>query len=327
MGTDALFGNIPVLFGGDFRQILPVVIKGSRAKTIKACFKHSPIWPQLQKFSLTTNQRARDDPQYSAFVLQVGEGRYPVQDDGSFMFPPNLACHGPDTDSLIDEIFPNLNQNMGDMNYVTNRVILTPKNDDVDHINNKIAAMLDGDAREYLSADSVEDETGNQNGAHLFPTEFLNSLTPSGIPPHRLILKIGAPIMLLRNLDCSKGLCNGTRLIVRALQHHVIDAEIAVGRHRGTRVFIPRIVLSPSDSTLPFKLRRKQFPIKLCFAMTINKSQGQTLTKVGLYLRNDVFTHGQLYVALSRVRSSTDIKILSTNGMKIRNVVYPEILQ
>ena len=95
--------------------------------------------------------------------------------------------------------------------------------------------------------------------------------------------------------------------------------------------------LAPTNSDLPFTLRRRQFPIKLAFAMTINKSQGQTLHKVGLHLQDPVFSHGQLYVALSRVRSSADVKIQIIDGPEqgklinesemvfTRNVVFKEI--
>ncbi|CAF4027806.1 unnamed protein product [Rotaria sp. Silwood1] len=100
--------------------------------------------------------------------------------------------------------------------------------------------------------------------------------------------------MLLRNLDVNQGLCNGIRLIVRSLQNHTIDCEVVTESNKGNRVLIPRITLTPSDPFLPVKLRRHQFPIRLSFAMTINKSQGQTFDRLGLLLPQPVFSRGQL---------------------------------
>jgi ATP-dependent DNA helicase PIF1 len=137
-------------------------------------------------------------------------------------------------------------------------------------------------------------------------------LTPNGIPPHVLKLKIDCPIILLRNLDPANGLCNGTRLVVRTCQRNLIDAEIVLGQHAGKRIFLPWIPLCPSDDQMfPFQFKRKQFPIRLSFAMTVNKSQGQTIPNVGVYLSAPVFSHRQLYVAISRATARTNIKILA----------------
>jgi ATP-dependent exoDNAse (exonuclease V) alpha subunit len=64
----------------------------------------------------------------------------------------------------------------------------------------------------------------------------------------------------------------------------------------------------------PFRFKRKQFPVRLSFAMTINKSQGQTIPNVGVYLPEPVFSHGQLYVALSRATATSNIKVLTGKG-------------
>jgi ATP-dependent DNA helicase PIF1 len=90
--------------------------------------------------------------------------------------------------------------------------------------------------------------------------------------------------------------------VVRGFQNNSIDAEIVNGQHARKRAFIPTIPMSPSeDLTLLFKFKRKQFLIRLSFAMTINKAQGQTISNVGIYLPEPVFSHGQLYVALSAI--------------------------
>ena len=112
------------------------------------------------------------------------------------------------------------------------------------------------------------------------------------------------------------GLCNGTWLICRRSDRNLIHSEVEIGDHTGEQVIIPWIplTLSPEESGFPFKLLWKQFPIQLAFALSINKSQGQTIGTVGIHLQEPVFSHGQLYVALSRSRSSQSTKIMVTHS-------------
>ena len=173
----------------------------------------------------------------------------------------------------------------------------------------------------------------NDGGATelLYPPEYLNSMDFPSMPQHLLSLKIGTPIMLLRNLNLIGGLCNGTRLIVTQLLQRVIEAKIITGTRVSQKVFLPRIVLTHNDDTIPFTFKRKQFPIKLCYAMTINKSQGQSLKKIGVYLPQPIFGHGQLYVALSRATSPQGLKVLivSSSGHEkntTKNIVYKDFL-
>ncbi len=129
--------------------------------------------------------------------------------------------------SFISKIFYNLNENYSNdqtyVDYIKDRAIFTLKNKDVDSINEQIINIFLGEAKEFLSADSVENKDEVHLGLYLI--EFLNTLTLSETLPHRLILKKGVPIILLWNFSLTEGLCNGTRLIIREFNKHMIDAD------------------------------------------------------------------------------------------------------
>ena len=161
------------------------------------------------------------------------------------------------------------------------------------------------------------------------PPEVLRSLRLSSLPPAVLKLKVGAPILLLRNLQPLVGLCNGTRLVVTRVTSCVIEAKILGGSFDAHTRFIPRIDTTSSEKDFPMVIKRHQFPVQLCFAMTINKSQGQSFDVLGVDLRNPVFTHGQFYVAMSRVRDVRQLTACTSANTKPReclNIVYPELL-
>ena len=139
--------------------------------------------------------------------------------------------------------------------------------------------------------------------------------------------KVGVPVMLLINIDTRYGLCNGTRLVITRMGRYVLEGRVISRSNVGHQVFVSRLSLSPSDVRIPFMFQRRQFSLTVSFAMTIKKSQGHSLKHVGVYLPTPVFSHGQLYVVVSR----EGLKILITDEEGedtnvTSNVVYEESL-
>jgi len=203
------------------------------------------------------NIRAHSDPWFAEYLLRIGNGIEEANADGEVRLPDEICVpytgDGNDLDRLIQCIFPNLNENMVDKDYITSRAILSTRNDWVDRINVKMIGSFQGGEVEYHSFDFAVDDPHNY-----YPSEFLSTLTPNRLPPHVLKLKVGCPIILLRNIDPANGLCNVTRLVVRDFQRNTIDAEIVLGQHARKQVFLPRIPLCPSDDEMfLFQFKRK----------------------------------------------------------------------
>ncbi|XP_048603863.1 ATP-dependent DNA helicase PIF1-like, partial [Brassica napus] len=289
------FGGKVIVFGGDFRQILPVIPGGGRAETVLAVLNSSYLWEHCKVLKLTKNMRllagltddaAKELQSFSNWILDIGDGKINLPNDGqveidipSDLLIQNSGEHPIET--MAKEVYGQDFQTSTDKDLYRHRAILTPTNDEVDKINDFMLMQLPGEEKVYLSSDSI---------------------IPSDVDIDEN-LKVGAPIMCLRNMDVADGLCNGTRLIVTQLLPHVIEGRIITGNKiAGHPVWIPRMFVTPPDTKFPFRMRRRRFPVTLAFAMTINKSQGPTLESVGLFLPSPVFSHGQLYVALSRVK-------------------------
>lgn len=338
-GSPRQFGGVTVVFGGDFQQILPVIIKGSRESIVGACLRKSPLWQNIQVLHLTENMRLAQTPEdraYGQFLLDIGHGKN-LPMDNTISLPQEVKC-GSALQDLMDQVYPNLayySQPLGTRanlcnQYFLERTILSAKNEDVDAINNAfLRTFRQEDIVTYYSADEAVLEEGVDDPGQNYPIEYLNSITYSGLPLHKLQMKVGCPLMLLRNLDPEQGLCNGTRCILTRCTRRVLEVRILGGDHHGQTAFIPRITLQPPEAMIGFVLNRRQFPVRLAFAMTINKSQGQSVKNIGIDLRTPVFTHGQLYVALSRCTSKSRVKILfpsTSDNTTTTNIVYPEVL-
>ncbi|XP_031096827.1 uncharacterized protein LOC116001065 [Ipomoea triloba] len=243
--TSALntFGGKTVVLGGDFRQILPVVPKGTRQDIVGASINSSYLWNSCRVLRLTKNLRLsnmehgieqQEVEQFAKWIASIGDGTVGCsnEDCPEIDIPQNLLLQtvGDPIATIVSNTFPMFNSGDHDTSFLENRAILAPTLDDVNSINDYMSDMHLAESKTYHSCDSIcRTKTSNGILADVHTPEFLNGLRASGIPNHALRLKIGLPVMLLKNIDHSLGLCNGTRLVVTKLSEHVVEGKIMSG--------------------------------------------------------------------------------------------------
>lgn len=342
MGVNIPFGGKVMLLTGDFRQCAPVSENENIEASILMSLKKSSLWPVFNPMALVENLRAdANEREFKDWLLDIGNGRS-HRYDGEHMIrlPDRVVCRG----SLIDEVFGPGQLVLDDQNRLNN-AILCPTNKDSLEINEVILARLAGPNRSFLSTTHILDrETDAVLDSEDHPIEAALRCTPRAFPPHVLNLKVGAIVMLLKNWSLADGLCNGTRFRVVECHLHAIKVAVLNGPNAGREFLFCRTEFRSPLTEAGLRISRFQFPFRLAFAMTINKSQGQTFNRVGLLLRKPVFAHGQLYVAASRVRNFDSLRILvqthdlglfrqgelrgydQDGGVYTKNVVYRELL-
>uniref|UniRef100_A0A914Q1I1 ATP-dependent DNA helicase n=1 Tax=Panagrolaimus davidi TaxID=227884 RepID=A0A914Q1I1_9BILA len=293
---------------------------------------------------------AADDPTYAAWLNDVANGLWTTTFGPNMLqLPPEIVEYN--LNAVIDFVYPpaifnvDLNDKTAMKAYideVKEAALLAPINVNVDDLNSIINSRIQGAAHTYTAINTLPTDAyiGDFEFGDDYNSDELNLFEDASIPPHALSLKIGSVVMLSRNVSTHLGQCNGTRMVVVELFESSIKCIIMTGDHAGEAisVFPMANMYNNTDSTEDFPaFSRFQLPIRPAFAITINKSQGQTLKRVGIILNSQCFAHGQLYVALSRVRSRNDIKVYvgpehvgQCNGQQIphaTNIVFPEVLK
>jgi ATP-dependent DNA helicase PIF1 len=213
-------------------------------------------------------------------LLDINDVKVTTDETGCIKLPTDFCTIIDWQGALIDQIFPIVLRQYTNHECLAERAILAAKNVDIHELNLKIQHLLPGYLVSSKSIDTVCDATEAVN----YLTEFLNSLDLPSKPSYNLQLKVGSLVILLHNL-------NPLRLSYSALQlmKNVIEAIILNSKFRGENILLPRIPIIPTD--MPIQFKRLQFPIRLAFAMTINKSQGQTMSVCGLDFSTSCVSH------------------------------------
>lgn len=280
------FAGKVIILAGDFRQILPVVVRGARAQIVGRCIRWSPLWRHFRPFRLSKNMRVRmaatgghatvcdkvtvqtstsSHPlkvPFAEYLMHVGNGHildiltFDATEDGfwkdAIALPLELCLEAGSTiQHLIDWTFPDFLQNYLDPSWISRRSILCAKHENVDAFTEIMCQLMPGDTTTCFSADPVEgdDDIDSIVGANGISVEYLNSLRVGGLPPHRPDLKPDMPVVPMRNLKGA--LCNGTRLIVSEVGALVLRA---LNPLTGDQVLIPRMKLKPmGNEKMPFE--------------------------------------------------------------------------
>ena len=343
MGNFSFMGDKCVLLMGDLRQCPPVVTGGSRPSIVEASVINADSWHEFTKHQLTKNMRveriiANDSGraqvlrEHAKWLLALGNGKLTPVIHDVIEIPQHMVCNDPV--ELENRVYDNFHSNMTNRDYLEQRAIMSSTNDTIHERNFKFMEKLPGALQISYSRDSCIEE----NDHTLYDVEFLNRVNVSGLPPHRLPLKVGACVILIKNLDVKKGHCNGTRYIILQLSNSLIKAQ-KLTKGPNSILLIPRIPMISKDSSFPVPFKRVQFPVLGAYYLTINRAQGQTLGRAGLFLPRSVFCHGHLYVGFGRCGDPDNFFVyadqsefdnlrqyLDESKTYTRNIIYPELL-
>ena len=315
------FGGKIIILLGDFRQTCPVVRGGSKSQVIDASIKSSPLWKTFDTFTLSTPIRNAADLEYATFVDDIGDG---LVDDVSF----DLLHSASTEKEVIDFVYPPAV--LDDPQACLNRAILAPTNRQIDVYNAMVLDRVVGDEKIYMATDSLKEADDCNLRSPNAILDYVRHHPPPGIPHHATIIKTNGVYRLLRNFSVDRGLVKNAR--VRVVDVGVRLIAVRLLAHRGNRfgntedILIPRISFNaklPSGHTL----LRQQFPLAPAYATTFNSCQGLTLDVAGIDLTTAVFSHGQLYTALSRIRHrNAGLVRLPIDVATSPNVTYHELL-
>ena len=324
MRIDKPFGGKTVVLLGDFRQMCPVIRRGSRLQVVDACIQKSILWPNFVIRRLIQPIRNAEDPVFANFINAIGNGAGPEVDLPMLSMMNNAS-------TLSAFVFPPiiLRQPLACLK----RALLAPTHVQVNSYNEEILARVEGTARTYLAADSLKEISGSGIQTPDSTLDYVARQCPNGLPHHTIMVKTNAIFRLLRNFSLDRGLVKNVHVVVTGVGVCIVTVRIVKENENTDHIessdddiLIPRISFTHTLSS-GYTLLRCQFPLAAAYCTTFNSCQGLNLNYVGVDLTRPVFSHGQLYTALSRIKNRTRAMIrFRPNETSTTNVTYEELL-
>jgi hypothetical protein len=339
--TSVRFGRVLIIFTGDERQIMPIVLHADPLgqRQAEASFFFSGHRARCEVITLLENRRLRTGGgHFLNWQRNMGMDRYqhvtfPHDIRGELTryvcFPRQFARY--DVDAFIREIF-SAEVMAGPPIELSKRVILASTNRVVNTFNARIAQLMPADrqSRVYLSTNMPAAYNIYDPTTAVLSPENLQAIDSPKIPAHRLELKVGMPVMCMQNLNVPNGICNGSQLVVEKLDADVVWCR---GEGRYGQILYPFAATKFNYKSGILEFVRTQLPLRVAFSATTNRAQGGTYEKVGFDSRHPPWAHGQTYTVVTRVDNDEGLTVLCDHNRDythsgqvlptMRNVVHP----
>lgn len=324
MGSELPFGGKAFLGVGDFRQVAPIIKNATRLGVVEASPQSSHLWPTFRILRLHQAIRHASDPEYSSWVDDIGDGHIVGED-----IKLDLVNEVTDVEDAVVYLYPD--HSLRDYETLQGRSFLSPLNVSVDDFNQRVLNRIPEPATCYRSIDGLKESEGAQR--NLNPTSdlsvYLALLRDPGVPPAKLELKVGSICRIIRNMNAVDGLVKNARVVVIHPGRRYVEVRLLAEPNHARTFLLPRINFEFKPDFAPWTVLRRQIPLRLAYAATFNSCQGLTLDRCVVDLRTPVFSHGQLYTSLTRVRHRDHLRALydaDNQSQATSNVVFPELL-
>ena len=241
------------------------------------CMQRFILWRHITVLHLHQNMRLNtqivEKANFTRWQLKVGHGQH-TDDSCNIILPDHFHCPKNTVNFFFNIIYPNIHIPGHSDQYFSECIILSSMNNKVNELNEIVLARFSGPSQVFPNVDYIpnSEQLGEDDPMLNYPVKYLNEINFGLLPLVKLELKIGCPVMVLKNLDAANGVCNDSRGILTRFDNRVLEVRLLTGEHAGKTVFILKVANQPGEEENAFRFTKRQFLIRVCFFITINKS-------------------------------------------------------